>query len=299
MAQPLPHVHQNGHAAPDGGVTGLVPESRVPLYHQIYVVLRNRIVSGQIEPGARLPGEQDLAETFGVSRITAKRALNELATSGLVIRERGRGTRVVPSPPRPAVRTALEGWLENISLMGVATDATVLEFDYVPATKEVAEALDLAEGDSVQRAVRVRSLAGESLSYLTTWLPREIGEAFDADDLQRLPLLHLLERGGIKVSAARQTVTATLADPAVAAALAIDAGAPLLEVSRIVSDTAGRPVEYIRVLYRPDRYQFEMDLKRVGDEESMRWAAGPDPALGNEETNQPNNQTSQDRRDMS
>ncbi len=297
MAQPLPHLHENGHAAPDGGVTGLVPESRVPLYHQIYVVLRNRIVSGQIEPGARLPGEQELAETFGVSRITAKRALNELASSGLVIRERGRGTRVVHSPPRPAVRTALEGWLENISLMGVATDATVLEFDYVPATKEVAEALDLAEGDSVQRAVRVRSLAGESLSYLTTWLPREIGEAFDADDLQRLPLLHLLERAGIKVSAARQTVTATLADPAVAAALAIDAGAPLLEVSRIVSDTAGRPVEYIRVLYRPDRYQFEMDLKRVGDEESMRWAA--DPALGNEEPSQPNNQTSHDRRDMS
>lgn len=284
MAQSQPLLQDNGNTAPDGGITGLAPESRVPLYHQIYVVLRNRIVSGQIEPGARLPGEQDLAETFGVSRITAKRALNELASSGLVIRERGRGTRVVPSPPRPAVRTALEGWLENISLMGVATDATVLDFAYVPATREVAEALDVSEGDSVQRAVRVRSLAGESLSYLTTWLPRDIGEAFDAEDLQRLPLLHLLERAGIKVSAARQTVTATLADPAVAAALAIDAGAPLLEVSRIVSDTAGRPVEYIRVLYRPDRYQFEMDLKRVGDEESMRWAAGPDPALGNGQT---------------
>ena len=256
-----------------------IMDSRIPLYHQIYLVLRNRIVSGQIQAGHVLPGEQDLAKDFGVSRITAKRALNELAADGLVIRERGRGTRVVSRPAQPSVRTSLEGWLENISLMGVATEARVLEFGYVPASRTVAGALDLSEGETVQRAVRIRSLAGESLSYLTTWLPRDIGEGFDAADLERLPLLHLLERAGIQVSSARQTVSATLADPSVAAALAIDAGAPLLEVSRIVSDAAGRPVEFIRVLYRPDRYQFEMDLKRVGGQERPHWSAqsGPPP----------------------
>lgn len=256
-----------------GAALDLVPESRVPLYHQIYVVLRDRIISGQLEAGGYLQGEQDLARDFKVSRITAKRALNELAADGLVIRERGRGTRIVPRKQQPSVRTSLEGWLENISMMGVTTEARVLEFAYVPASRSVAAALQIDEGDSVQRAVRVRSLTGESLSYLTTYLPHRIGEGFVAEDLERMPLLHLLERAGIKVSSARQTVSATLADPTVANALAIDAGAPLLEISRIVSDAEGQPVEFIKVLYRPDRYQFEMDLKRVDDRAGPHWTA--------------------------
>lgn len=282
-ATPQPLRPQNAETLPSAT---LALASRVPLYHQIYLILRNRILSGQTKPGDVLPGENELAEDFGVSRITAKRSLNELAAHGLVVRERGRGTRVITSPPRPSVRTSLEGWLENISLMGIATEARVLEFGYVEAGADVAEALAVAPGDRVQRAVRVRTLHGESLSYLTTWLPRDIGEQFDAADLERMPLLHLLERAGIKVGAARQTISATLADPVVAAALAIDAGAPLLEVVRVVSDIGARPVEYIRVLYRPDRYQFEMDLKRVHAEQTMRWTAqsahasgeGPDKA---------------------
>jgi GntR family transcriptional regulator len=251
------------------------PASRVPLYHQIYVVLRNLIYSGRLGPGEVVPGEQELAESFGVSRITAKRALNEMAAAGLVVRERGRGTRVVLRPPAPSVTTSLEGWLENISLMGIATEARVLEFDYLPANEDVANALRLEPGEPVQRSVRVRSLDGESMSYLVTWLPEDIGRGFERDDLSRYALLTLLERAGVKVASARQSVSATVADPAVSAALNIDPGAPLLEVRRLVLDASDRPVEYIRVLYRPDRYRFEMDLKRVHRDEGMRWAAQP------------------------
>lgn len=258
--------------------------SRVPLYHQIYVVLRDRIVSGRIQSGEILPGEQDLARDFNVSRITAKRALNELAASGFVVRQRGRGTRVTEQPPQPSVRTSLDGWLENISQMGVATEARVLEFGYVPASTLVARSLEISEGDRVQRAVRVRAQSGRSLSYLTTWLPGAIGDGFGAEDLEKWPLLHLLERAGIQVASARQTVSATLADPLVASALDIDAGAPLLEVTRIVSDRDGRPVEFIRVLYRPDRYQFEMDLKRVGDHDTSKWARHRETIMNQDKT---------------
>lgn len=257
--------------------TALDSDSRVPLYHQIYVVLRNRIYSGQIGPGDLVPGEQELAADFGVSRITAKRALNELAAAGLVVRERGRGTRVVHRPPAPSVTTSLEGWLENISLMGIATEARVLEFDYIRAPADVAGALAIAPGATVQRSVRTRYLNGESMSYLVTCLPEDIGSNFDREDLDHYPLLQLLERAGVKVASARQVVTATVADPAVAAALDIDPGAPLLEVRRVVLDVADRPIEYIRILYRPDRYQFEMNLKRIREKEGMRWAAQAAP----------------------
>mgnify|MGYP001058085414 CR=1 FL=1 len=247
------------------------PTSRVPLYHQILIILRNQIFSGELRPGTLLPGEEELAELFQVSRITAKRALNELADAGLVVRERGRGTRVCDAPPPPRVKTSVEGWLENISLMGVATDVRVLEFDYIPAVPEVAEALQLAPDTTVQRTVRVRLLDGEPMSYLITHVPEDIGRSFDRDELGAFPLLTLMERHGVRVADARQSISATLADPEVARALEIHAGSPLLDVRRIVRDMNDRPVEFLRVLYRPDKYQFEMNLKRVRRKEGMRW----------------------------
>lgn len=261
---------KNGAAGQSFG--RLNANSRVPLYHQIFLILRNRIYGGELSAGDLVPGEQDLAAEFRVSRITAKRALNELADAGLVLRERGRGTRVIKRPPAPAVTASIEGWLENISLMGVSTKARVLEFDYVPASEDIAHALDIEPGTEVQRAVRVRSLDGEPMSFLVTYVPADIGRQYGREDLDTKALLHMLELAGVDVASARQTISATIADAEVAGALSIHAGAPLIEVRRVVSDSAERPVEYIRVLYRPDLYRFEMSMRRVREREGMRWA---------------------------
>lgn len=249
----------------------LDPNSRVPLYHQIFLILRNRIYGGTIAPGDIVPGEQELCLDFGVSRITARRALNELADAGLVVRERGRGTRVVTRPPVPAVTASIEGWLENISLMGIATEARVLDFAYVAANGEIAAALELEPGTEVQRAERVRVLDGEPMSFLVTYVPADIGRQYDREDLDTRPLLQLLERAGVDVASARQTISATLADDFVASVLDINPGAPLIEVRRIVRDVRGRPIEYIRVLYRPDLYRFEMSMRRVQEKDGARW----------------------------
>lgn len=248
----------------------LDPTSRVPLYHQLFLILRNRIYAGKIA-GGTVPGEQELAAQFGISRITAKRALNELARAGLVIRERGRGTRVVDRPPPPIVTASIEGWLENASFMGIATEAQVLEFTYVPADSDVARALEIAPGTVVQRAVRVRLQEGEPLSYLVTYVPEDIGHHYGRADLDTWPLLHLLERAGVAVTSACQTISATIAEPAVAEALCILPGSPLIDVRRTVRDAGGRPVEFIRVLYRPDLYRLEMSMRRVPAKEGMRW----------------------------
>lgn len=249
----------------------LDPNARVPLYHQIFLILRNRIFGGEVRPGELVPGEQELAAEFNVSRITAKRALNELAGAGLVVRERGRGTRVTHRPKAPAVTSSIEGWLENISLMGIATEARVLDFGYLAASEDIAHALELDPGTDVQHAVRVRSLDGEPMSYLVTYVPADIGRQYDREDLDTKPLLLLLELAGVKVASARQTISATLADSEVAGALAVHAGSPLIEVRRVVRDAFGRPVEYIRALYRPDIYRFEMSMNRVREREGMRW----------------------------
>jgi GntR family transcriptional regulator len=243
-----------------------------PLYHQIYVVLRERIMSGVYGFGRVLPGEQEISGTFGVSRITAKRALNELADGGFVKRERGRGTRVIHRPAVPPVEASVEGLLENLLTMGLETEVDLVDFGYVRADAEVAGALGCAEGAVVQRAVRVRHLDGAPFSHLTTHVPEDIGRSFSRDDLASKPLLALLERSGVVVGRAEQIISATLADAAVSRALGVEFGAPLLSIRRMVFDEAGRAVEFISALYRPDRYQYRMSLSRVGETASRSWS---------------------------
>jgi GntR family transcriptional regulator len=243
-----------------------------PLYHQIYVILRNKIIEQEFVFDDYLPSEEETAQAFGVSRITSKRALNELANEGLVVRERGRGTRVIHKDPTAPQVTNIEGMLENIMAMGLETEATLLEFDYVKPTDRVVEALECSPDSRVQRAVRLRSHEGQAFSHLLTFVPEPVANSYTQDDLASIPLLVLLERGGIVISRAEQTLTATLADANVAPLLNLDIGAPLLRIRRIVYDQNNQPVEFITGLYRPDRYQYRMNLSRVSTDQSNAWA---------------------------
>lgn len=246
--------------------------SPTPLYHQVYLVLRNKILSDDYTQGSLLPSEQETSDMFGVSRITAKRALNELAKDGMVVRERGRGTRVVYHSMAQPVEVNVEGLLENLLAMGLETKVKLLSFDYLSANNEIARLLHCDEGQSVQKAVRVRFLEDEPFSYLTTYVPSDIGSSYSREDLAEKPLLALLERNGVKISRAEQTITATLSDAEVSLTLGLELGSPILCIYRVVYDQNDRPVEYIRALYRPDRYQYRMMLTRVGTESDRSWS---------------------------
>ncbi|NQW09009.1 MAG: GntR family transcriptional regulator [Alphaproteobacteria bacterium] len=259
-------------ADPEISVGGARSRFRTPLYHQIYLILRQRIADGDFGADGLVPGEQDVAECYRVSRITAKRALDELAADGVVVRERGRGTRVAPDAARIRVSTAASGGMDPLIAMGGETDVSVLGFDYVPAPADVATALALPAGSPVQRAVRVRSVEGAAFSHLTTHVPEAIGRCFDRDDLAATPLLALFARVGVTPTSAEQSVSATLADAVVAERLGMDVGAPLLRVRRVVKDEAGCAIEHLVALYRSDRYRMAMTLSR----EPAREGRSPD-----------------------
>jgi GntR family transcriptional regulator len=247
--------------------------SGIPLFHQVAVILRDQLASGVHAEGERLPSEAEICETYGVSRITAKRAMDELANEGLVTRSRGRGTIVSRGAGMTPFAVSVDGWIENISRMAQLTTVKLLEFDYRRASQTAARELGLREDAEVQRSLRVRSHKGTPLSWLETWVPEDIGRSYTADDMGALPLLHLLERAGVRVASAQQTITATLAGPHVAHALGVQTGAALLDVRRVVRDDTGRPVEYISILYRPDLYRFAMNLTRVAGDDGARWEA--------------------------
>lgn len=244
----------------------------IPRYHQIYLVLRERLTAGEFEADSALPGELELARNYGVSRVTLRSALDLLVEERLIVRQRGRGTFARAAAQPAASRPPLLGLLENLVAMGLKTKVKVLELADLAASPEIAKALAIAPGDRVQKAVRVRSYRGAPVSHLTTFVPAAIAR-FSRKKLATKPMLQLLEEAGITVVGADQTVSAQLADPMIAPLLDVGIGSPLLAVTRVVRDQAKRPVQLLRGLYRPDRYQYRMKLTRGGEDIPRIWVS--------------------------
>lgn len=247
----------------------------LPLYYKIYMLLRDGIMKGVYPHQSLLPSEQEISKQFSVSRITAKRALDELAAEGMAVRQRGKGTQVNFQQKLGALKSSVDGLLENLLDMGLKTSVKLIDFAYEPSNSDVATALQIPLGAIVQRAVRVRSLQGSPFSHLTTYVPEAIGRRFSRNELSNTALLALLERCGVKISSAEQTITATLADNRVTESLQVAMGSPLLRISRVVFDQNKKPVEFIQAIYRPDLYEYRMRLDRVQRKKTRLWSPTP------------------------
>jgi GntR family transcriptional regulator len=234
-------------------------------------VLRNRIVDGTLKPGDRLPSESAIEADFGVSRITAKRALDELAGENLVTRARGKGT-VVARSAASSIRGDFSQLMENLIEIDTKTKVKVVNFSYGSASAQVLEALHLDPDAVVQRAERIRIQGRTPFSHIVTYVPEDIGRSFGPEDLSTRPILSLIEEAGVDIAEAQQSLSAVLADGEIATALAVPPGSPLLKVVRVVAARDGRPVQFIEILYRQDRYHFNMTLARVaGDNNTRIW----------------------------
>jgi GntR family transcriptional regulator len=245
-------------------------------YHRIYLVLREQLQEGRFPQ--RLPGEFELARQFHVSRVTVRRALEQLMGEGLIVREVGRGTRPTTRAERGATaadraRAAppvklLGGLLGHIVSMNRSTTIKVIEWRIVHASQEVAQPLLIADGDKVRKVVRTRSTAAGPLSHITTWVPQASMRGLVRADLTRTPMLQLLQESGIELGRAEQTISARQADAQVAVELQVALGSALLWVRRVVYDALDRPVQLLHGLYRPDRYEYQMALSQVGSVEA-------------------------------
>lgn len=260
-------MQENARAAlPDGGKA-----------RRVYLLLRDEIANSLHGARAQLPGEQRLAESFGVSRVTIRRALRALETDGLIERRAGSGTFVRRGDGDDgAIAVDMTTLIPQLVEIGSTTTARLLSFTYGPAPDAVARAMALPKGVRVQTAIRVRSAGGTPFSHLTTHVPEEIASTYSEGDLATTPLFRLLERSGVRVEEARQSVSATLASPDVAEALDVSVGSALLSLRRVVRDEAGRGVEHLSALYRPDMFRLEMSLARVGKGGARHW----EPVIG-------------------
>lgn len=235
----------------------------IPLYHQIFLMLRDEILSGQRPFGSLIPTEQEVGAQFSVSRITARRALDELAQAGLVERRRRTGTRVIHRSVSPTVEADLNQAVEALITPGHNTRLQLLEETVEKADPVVAARLRLEEGAKVVRVVGVRQFEGAPLGEIVSWVPVRYKNALNHQGIIEKSIITLLREAGVKVGGAQQTIEARVADPHLADRLAIEARAPLLRIERLVEDDTGQPVQLTVAHYRADRYRISHDLHRI------------------------------------
>jgi GntR family transcriptional regulator len=235
-------------------------QSKVPLYYQLYELLRAEILSDRWEPGDMLPTESDLLETYSVSRSTVRQALDALVNDGLIYRQRGRGTFVA----EPAIEQQLGriiSFTDDMRARGMEPQTRVLEAAIEPAPEVIAEALNVDPGEPLVRLERLRLADGKPMSIERSYLVHRYCPGVLEGDYSRTPLREaLITRFGIRLVRATQTIRAVGAAPEIAEQLGVEPDDPLLYIERISTSDLGIAIEYLRIYHRGDRYALYSEL---------------------------------------
>jgi GntR family transcriptional regulator len=239
----------------------LRPASPLPLYYQLEQDLRARIRANEFAAGAPIPTEHRLCETYGVSRITVRRALDALLASGLIARRQGVGT-FVNAPGETVKSLKLIGSLDDLASYSAPLTHRILANEAIPAPPAVAEALDLPVGTPVTRLEAAVSLGGEPFAHAELFCPPDVGDLIDAADASaQASLIAVIERKlGRPIEHADQTIEAALADRRVAGHLALKVRAPVLKIHRTYYTDMDRAVIAAVVHYHPERYRYSVQL---------------------------------------
>ncbi len=232
----------------------------IPLYQQVQRSIAEHIAAGRLAPGEQLPSERRLCARFGISRVTARRALASLVEEGLIEASPGKGW-FVSDGPLSEPPNALLSFTALAHERGLKPSATVLLQDIRDASIDEAESLQVAPGAEVLELERVRLLDGLPVAVDHALIPLAQCPALaDADFTVDSVYEILRTTSRIVPSSADCTLEAAAAGPVIAPLLDLDPSAPVLVSRQTTFDQRGRPVESSRLVYRGDRYRFRTTL---------------------------------------
>lgn len=234
--------------------------AREPKYYRLKRSLLEELI-GQLPAGSAIPPERTLALQFRTSRTTVRQALQELVVEGRLERFQGKGTFV--SKPKIAQPLQLTSYTEDMRAQGLRPTSETIEVSTIPADERLAERLRIRRGMRVVRIERLRMGDGEPMAIEATHLPASRFPGLTRALPSYGSLYELLRaEHGVELAEAEETIETALASPREAALLRTDVGLPLLMLSRHSFDAGGAPVEWVRSVYRGDRYKFIARLRR-------------------------------------
>jgi GntR family transcriptional regulator len=238
-------------------------DSMVPLYYQIQQRLIELIRMGALSPGQILPSEQEIAGQLGVSRMTSRQALKSLHDLGVTYSVRGKGTFVSGIKLEKDFRQVLS-FTEEMQARGLQPGARVLSFDVISADAEAASALHLAPGEEVVSLRRVRLAGSSPMGIEWSRIPHRLCPGLTSIFDPRTSLYEALARRfGIRMAIADEIVEARLASAEEARLLRTGKTSPLFLFTRISYVQNGEPTEFVKSVYRADRYKIMNRLTRL------------------------------------
>ncbi len=221
-------------------------------YKQIASALRSAIADGEYAAGSVLQSESELSEAYDASRVTIRKALEELRSEGLVDSRQGFGWYVGADSVRQSL-DALETIEAQLAEAGRVSARSVLRFGFVEPPADVRRLL----GASVLEVVRLHLADDEPFALVTVWCEHSIGADFSRTEVESSSFVDLL---GAKLGQVTQVIGAIAAGADVAKRLLVAAGTPLLRVRRVTIDVDGSPALVSEHLYPAHRTEFEVTL---------------------------------------
>jgi len=229
----------------------------VPLHRQLYLVLHDEIARGALAPGDALPTEQALCEQFGVSRITVRRALADLAEQGYIERRQGVGS-FVRQRERLDEASPAGSYMDNLRQAQFQTSIDVVEYDTRTPPATIGGPLGVsAEMLHILRVRRERRTR-EPLMVTEAWLPADLVDVLTVPALRRVPLYELLSGAGVVVDRVQHEITAEIAGPRHAGLLDVAIGSALVRVNRLAF-VAGSLHHHVSILLSPNRSRVVID----------------------------------------
>ncbi|WP_395317886.1 GntR family transcriptional regulator [Fructilactobacillus frigidiflavus] len=230
----------------------------LPVYIQIHNDLKQKIEAGSWQVGTRIPSERKLAETYHVSRMTLRQAVQTLIDEGLLRRAIGSGTFVTNQKVQEHM-SGISSFTETMEAVGKVPSSKTLSYKIIEPTFKESQALELKANERVLRMERLRFGDGEPICLETTTVSAELIKGMPQVDVTESFYRSLAEQKGIIPANAKQYISAILASPRIAEMLDIKAGDPILKLKQISYLKNQKPFEFVETQYVAQRFEFYLN----------------------------------------
>jgi GntR family transcriptional regulator len=232
-----------------------------PIFQQIKAILERAIASGELAAHQRIPSERELSAALGVSRMTLRQALIEMTSDGTLYTRSGKGTYVADRKIEQPLQR-LSSFTQDIEARGMRPASKVLSQELLSAPLELAGVLQVPPGSELVRIRRLRLADDQPLGIETSHLPHVLCPGLLRCDLSSTSLYEILRtQYGVGLGSAKQTIEASQPAAEERQLLRLPDGVPVLRIHRLTSGVDGRLVEFVRAVYRGDRYQLHVELQ--------------------------------------
>lgn len=235
--------------------------SPIPLYYQLEEHIIELIEKGELRPDDALPPEREYAEKFQISRMTVRQAYTELVNKGYLYRLQGKGTYVAERKIEQPLQ-GLTSFTDDMKARGMEPGSQLIHFQINPASDIISKQLSISEGEPVYEIMRVRLADGVPMAIETTCIPANLIQGMTEEIVNQSLYAFIQEQLKLSISSGSQVIESSIASQNEAKLLHIAKGAPVMLIESISYLENGIPIEYVKSVYRADRYKFILNINR-------------------------------------